>query len=126
LARYGFCKLGIRTRRIMPKTKLLFVCDGNRMRSPTAQRVFSENPEFEVQSAGLFRDATISLTKEHLEWADIIFVMEKRQRNIIHKKFKDLYQTKKIICLYIPDEYEFMQAELIGLLVSGVAPHLPK
>ena len=110
----------------MGRMKLLFVCDANRMRSPTAQRIFSEDPAFEVQSAGLFRDATISVTRGLLEWADIIFVMEKRQRNVIHKKFKDLYQTKKIICLHIPDEYEFMQAELVELLISRVHPHLPK
>ncbi len=53
---------------------------------------------------------------ELLEWADIIFVMEKRQRNIIHKKYKDIYDRKRIVCMYIPDDYDYMDPDLIQLL----------
>jgi predicted protein tyrosine phosphatase len=50
--------------------------------------------------------------------------MEKRQRNIIHSRFKDLYQRKRIICLYIPDNFEFMDPALIELLKEKVTPYL--
>lgn len=30
--------------------------------------------------------------------------------------YPDIYQNKKIVCLYIPDEYDYMQPELIRLL----------
>jgi predicted protein tyrosine phosphatase len=98
------------------KQKLLFLCNQNRLRSPTAEMVFSENPQLEVKSAGVDNDASVPVNRELLEWADIIFVMEKRQRNIIHKKFKDIYRNKRIVCLYIPDDFEYMDPDLIQLL----------
>ena len=98
------------------KQKLLFICNQNRLRSPTAEMVFSENPQLEVKSAGVDKDAFVPVNLELLEWADIIFVMEKRQRNIINKKFKDIYRNKRIVCLYIPDDYEYMHPDLVQLL----------
>ena len=108
----------------MPNQKVLFVCNANRLRSPSAERVFQGRPGLEVKSAGVDKEATVRVSREILEWADIIFVMEKRQRNIIHKTFKDLYRRKRIICLYIPDEYDLMHPDLIGLLLERVPPHL--
>ncbi|HSB10261.1 MAG TPA: ubiquinone biosynthesis protein UbiE, partial [Blastocatellia bacterium] len=48
----------------------------------------------------------------------------KRHRNIIHSRFKEIYQRKRIICLYIPDEFEFMDPELVTLLEEKVTPYL--
>ena len=55
-----------------------------------------------------------------IEWADIIFVMEKSHRNKISKKFKLSLRNKRVICLDIPDEYEYMDQELVALLVERV------
>jgi len=35
-----------------------------------------------------------------------------QHRNTIKKKYPDLYKTKKIICLHIPDDYDYMDNEL--------------
>ena len=104
--------------------KVLFVCEANRLRSPTAETIFSDKPGIEAKSGGVGREATVTVSLELLEWADLIFVMEKRQRNAIHSKFKEIYQRKRIICLYIPDEYEFMDPDLIELLTAKVTPYL--
>ncbi len=104
------------------KEKILFICNQNRLRSPTAEVLFSKNPQLEVRSAGLNHDASVKVSRELLTWADIIFVMEKRQRNIIHKKFKDIYREKRIICLYISDDYDYMDYTLISLLKERL-PH---
>lgn len=106
------------------KHRVLFLCNQNRLRSPTAERVFCEEPGLDVRSAGIDRDAAVPLTRELVEWAETVFVMEKRQRNFIRGKFPDLYQAKRIICLYIPDDHEFMDPELIQILKARVAPHL--
>jgi predicted protein tyrosine phosphatase len=105
-------------------TKVLFVCDANRLRSPTAEAIFSNHPELEVKSAGLSREAAVPVSLDLLEWADVIFVMEKRHRNIIHSRFKELYRRKRIVCLYIPDEFEFMDPELVRLLEERVPRRL--
>lgn len=44
----------------------------------------------------------------------------RHHRNFIRKHYPKVYQTKKIVCLYIPDEYDYMQPELITLLKSKI------
>lgn len=108
------------------KLRVLFLCNQNRLRSPTAERIFSEDARLEVRSAGVDADATVQVTRELLEWSDVIFVMEKRQRNVVHKRFPDLYHAKSIICLYIPDRYALMDPALVQLLQAEVPPHLTR
>ena len=102
----------------------LFVCSQNRLRSPTAERVFFGRIGLEVRSAGTDREADNPISRDDLEWADIVFVMEKRHRDKIQTMFKDLYESKRIVCLFIPDDYEFMQVELVALLTVKVTPYL--
>jgi predicted protein tyrosine phosphatase len=102
----------------------LFVCSQNRLRSPTAERVFFGTPGVSVRSAGTERDADNPVSKDDLEWAEIVFVMEKRHREKLQTMFKGLSNVKRIVCLGIPDEYDFMQPELIKLLKQKVTPYL--
>jgi predicted protein tyrosine phosphatase len=108
------------------KTKVHFVCDKNRLRSATAERLFGDHPQLEVRSAGVDKDATVVVSRELLEWADLVFVMEKRQRNIIHSRFNQIYKGKQIVCLYVPDEFDFMDPLLIALLKDRVTDYLLK
>ena len=64
------------------------------------------------------------MTAGHLSWADLIFVMEKKHLRRLQDKFPEEIVEKKIICLHIADDYEFMQPELVDLLEASVAPHL--
>jgi predicted protein tyrosine phosphatase len=100
--------------------RALFICSQNPLRSPTAEQIFSSWPGIEADSVGLANDATVPLSVEQIEWATIIFVMEKAHRNKLSKKFKNHQNGKKIICLSIPDEYDYMQPELIKLLEAKV------
>jgi predicted protein tyrosine phosphatase len=67
---------------------VLFICSQNRLRSPTAERVFANYSGIQVASAGLDDGAENPVTPELLEWADLIFVMEKRHRNRLSAKFR--------------------------------------
>ena len=102
------------------KVKLLFVCTVNRMRSATAHKIYANDNRFEVKSAGTDKAANTVLTDEILDWADSIVVMEKYHRNHIRKYFPNIYKDKKIVCLYIPDDYDYMQTELIAILKDKV------
>jgi len=104
---------------------VLFICSQNRLRSPTAEQVFSSRPNIECASAGLNHDAENPVTPELVEWAEIIFVMEKAHRNKLTSKFKKYINNKRVICLDIPDDYEFMDPVLVSLLKAKVARHLP-
>jgi predicted protein tyrosine phosphatase len=104
---------------------VLFVCSQNRLRSPTAEQVFASNPGINVASAGTNNDAENPLTAELVRWADLIFVMEKSHRNKVQKRFKSDLKDARMICLEIPDEYEFMDEGLVRLLRAKVSRYLP-
>ncbi|BAZ10623.1 hypothetical protein NIES4071_24460 [Calothrix sp. NIES-4071] len=100
--------------------KLLFICSQNKLRSPTAEAIFSEYEGLEVESAGLNNGAEVPVSVEAIERADVIFVMEKAHRSKLSKKFKPYLKGKRVICLDIPDEYDYMDADLINLLKTKV------
>ena len=104
---------------------VLFICSQNRLRSPTAEQVFSSRQDIECSSAGLNHDAENPVTPELVEWANIIFVMEKAHRNKLNAKFKRHLSKARVICLDIPDDYEFMDPELVRLLKVKVNRFMP-
>ena len=103
-------------------TRVLFVCSQNKLRSPTAERVFANRPGFEVASAGTDRSAETPVSAETIAWADVIFVMERAHRSKLAKNFRAHLKSKRIICLDIPDDFEFMDPALIRLLEAKVGP----
>jgi predicted protein tyrosine phosphatase len=105
---------------------VLFVCSANRLRSPTAEQVFSTWPGVETDSAGISSGATVLLSSEQIDWADIIFVMEKTHRNKLRSKFGAHLSGKRVICLDIPDDYEFMDPVLVRVLENRVSRFLPQ
>ncbi len=103
---------------------LLFVCSENRLRSPTAEEVFSEDHGVNAIGCGTNLDAETPLSGDLIEWADVIFVMEKSHKNKVSKKYKELLQGKKLACLDIPDNYDRMQPELVRLLKNKVPRYI--
>jgi predicted protein tyrosine phosphatase len=104
---------------------VLFICSQNRLRSPTAEQTFASHPGITVASAGLNNDAETPVTPDLVRWADVIFVMEKAHRNKLQKKFRADLKDARVICLDIPDEFEFMDGGLVRLLRAKVSRHLP-
>ena len=104
---------------------LLFVCSENKLRSPTGEEVFSAYQGINAIGCGTNSDAETPVSGDLVEWADVIFVMEKSHRNKVSKKFKELLRGKKLVCLDIPDEYERMDTYLVRLLENRVFKHLP-
>lgn len=100
--------------------KLLFICSQNRLRSPTAEAVFAEYEGIETDSAGLDHYAEVPVSTEAIAWADIIFVMEKSHKTKLMRKFQPFLKDKRVICLDIPDEFAYMDAELIAILKKKV------
>ena len=104
---------------------LLFVCARNRRRSPTAEALFAGVGGVETDSAGLSPDAEQRLAAEQIAWADIVFVMERRHRSALTRGFGTVLRGKRVVCLGIPDDYEFDDPELIRLLWERVPRSVP-
>jgi predicted protein tyrosine phosphatase len=104
--------------------KVLFVCSQNKLRSPTAEQVFAARQDLDVSSAGTNNDAENPLSHELIEWADIIFVMERSHRTKVQARYRAALKNKRLICLHIPDDYDFMDPDLIQILQSKVPRYL--
>lgn len=113
------------TRTQMARAKrVLFVCEGNLHRSPTAERMCATIPGVKARSAGLSSLARVQVTVELLAWADIVFVMERRLKRLLRQRFGPLPEDKELICLNVPDDFQADQPELVVLLAERLAPHL--
>jgi len=99
---------------------LLFLCSRNKLRSPTAEAIFSEYENLHVESAGLNHDAQTRVSLDMIESADVIFVMEKKHKIGLAQMFGDSLKSRRVICLDIPDNYDYMDAALIEILKRKV------
>ncbi|WP_343223764.1 protein tyrosine phosphatase [Paenibacillus oenotherae] len=104
--------------------KLLFICSRNRWRSLTAEKIFDGFNGYAVRSAGTEDSARIKVTEGHIGWSDMIFVMEKRHISRLKQKFSSTQLHKPLICLDIPDDYNYMDEELIETLKSRVSQYV--
>lgn len=59
-----------------------------------------------------------------VDWADIIFAMEKKHKQRLTEKFPSNMQGKQLIVLDIPDEYQYMDEELVEILKASVSTYL--
>jgi len=103
---------------------VLFVCSRNKWRSRTAETIFMSSQDFAVRSAGTENDARIRVSEKLINWADLIFVMEKRHKQRLVEKFDHLLEDKTIVVLDIEDNYKYMDEELIAMLKVSVTPYL--
>jgi predicted protein tyrosine phosphatase len=108
----------------MTARRVLFLCSRHRLRSPTAAEVFRVWPRLEVDSAGLADDAETPLSADQLDWAELIVVMEASHRRRLRSRYAARLRGKRVVCLDIPDRYDFMQPELVELLLRKVGPLL--
>lgn len=104
---------------------ILFVCSANKDRSKTAEDYFAmKYPEMEFDSAGVNKKTcqqlgTNYLDKEHVGWADKIYVMETKHKQAMSAIVGNDY-SKKIVVLHIKDNYKYNDKELIKLLEGKV------
>ena len=108
---------------MVDECNLLFICSRNQWRSPTAEKVYSQKG-FSARSAGTSPNAKRTVSIKDINWATHIFVMEKKHKQRLIAKFTRSLEYKNIIVLDIPDDYQFMDEELIDILNDAVEHHL--
>lgn len=106
------------------RVHVLFVCSRNQWRSPTAERMFKRHPVIVARSAGTSPNARRRISPADIGWADVIMVMEGKHRDRIVAEYARLVEHKTIHVLDIPDDYKYMDPELIEILEQTVEPLL--
>ena len=95
---------------------VLFVCSLNKVRSLTAQHIFQKRVDLQVLSAGTQSNARVVISQKLIDWADIIFLMEKEHEEKLRNKYSEIVQKKQIVCLHIENGYEYMDEDLVEAL----------
>ena len=103
---------------------LLFICSRNQWRSPTAEDIWRKQPGYNARSAGTSPKARKTIGPADIRWADVIFVMEKKHKNRLIAEFTRMLDYKPVHILDIPDEYQYMDPELVDELLSRVRSFL--
>lgn len=109
--------------------KVLFVCRGNRRRSPSAESMFNqiavekgyrvygkncfEDCDFYTMSAGILEEAVIPMTKQFWEYFDRIIALDDSIKIGLERAYGT---SKKIESFQIPDFWPRYDPELMGIL----------
>jgi predicted protein tyrosine phosphatase len=86
--------------------------------------IFSGIDGLAVASAGTAPDAECPISSDLIEWADVLYVMEARQKTVLQRRFGRVLMGKPMVCLGIPDRYSYMQPELIAILKGKMSQYL--
>lgn len=105
------------------RLRVLFVCALNQWRSPTAEVLYRNDARLEVRSAGIRSGARRRLSAADLSWAQIVFVMEREQRQWIQENFREV-GLPPLVTLDIPDEFGYMDPPLQRRLRAAIGPEL--
>jgi predicted protein tyrosine phosphatase len=105
----------------MMPINVLFICSRNQWRSPTAEKIWLKHPEVSVRSAGTSPSARRTVSAKDLQWADVVFVMEDKHKSRLMAEYRRVIEHKHLHVLDIPDEYQYMDPELVELLRGSVA-----
>jgi len=100
--------------------KVLCVCSAGLLRSPTAANTIHKTWGFNTRAAGLVSDYGLIVVDDVLlAWADEIVCMTEPHRVILRSM-----TDKPIQCLGIPDDFNFMDTALVGMIRSEYDPKL--
>jgi len=103
---------------------ILFICSKNKWRSLTAETIYGNSQEHVVRSAGTSPSARVKVNQNMVAWADIVFCMEDKHKEILMKKFPVATRSLQIEVLDIPDEFKYMDEELIEDIEMAVGEYL--
>jgi predicted protein tyrosine phosphatase len=103
---------------------VLFVCSKNQWRSPTAEAIYKNHAQINARSAGTSATARRVINARDIAWAEYILVMEYHHKDRLKEKFGRTLGHAKFHVLDIPDDFQFMDPDLIALIELKVAQML--
>ena len=74
-----------------------------------------------VRSAGTSPNARHKVSADDIRWANVIFVIEEKHKSQLVAEFSRLIEGERIQVLELPDEYKYLDQELVEQLEPSVA-----
>ena len=106
------------------KVRVLFICTQNKVRSLTAEHLYRERPDLDVRSCGTAAFAKNQLTEEIMKWADMVFIFDQSQADVIENRFGKDALGKEIVSLGLEDIYQYKSENLVLKLTAKIEPYL--
>src|SRR5882672_2058679 len=103
---------------LLPKKKVLFVCTHNEVRSLTAEHVYRRRTDLEIRSAGVASHSKNPLTKDVVDWADLVVAFEPKHVETIKRQFPEEQRRTDFVCLRLPDKFEYKSPKLVIKLIA--------
>ena len=107
--------------------RVLAVCSGGLLRSPTIAHTLAADPyNYNTRSAGLNPDYALNLVDQVLlEWADEIVCADTEHEVEIKDMLENIgLSSKSVVCLKLPDVYEYRHRKLVHLIKKRYNQHL--
>jgi predicted protein tyrosine phosphatase len=104
------------------RINVLFVRSRNQWRSPTAEKIYENDDRVNARSRGTTRSAVKTITASDLAWADVVMAMEETHRRRILADFPAGSRFKAVHVLDIPDDFRFMELDLVNLVSTAADP----
>ena len=79
---------------------ILFICSGNKLRSPTAEKIF-KSKTINTKSAGTSKKDNKVIDSKDIKWADTIYVMEEKHKQRLMAYFPNALKYKNVVVLNI-------------------------
>lgn len=92
----------------------------NKWRSPTAEKVYAKHQLINARSRGTSQKARRTISANDIKWADVIFTMEDKHQQQLQSRFPGEMANTDSHVLDIPDEYRFMDPELVQCIEDAV------
>jgi len=105
-------------------TNLLFICSLNKWRSPTAEHLYRNHPDYQVRSAGTSRQARRTVSLQDIRWAHCIYFMEYKHKERTLATFRQELRYKELHVLEVEDRYQYMDPRLVEELRGVLDPML--
>lgn len=103
-----------------PAERVLCVCSAGLLRSPTAAVVLQREFGYNTRSCGSVPDfALVPVDSVLIEWADKIVCMEESHKKALMDADLLRYYKGPVIVLGVPDDYEYMDPDLQGLILES-------
>jgi len=91
---------------------------------PRKGTIFAVGFGIHTRSAGTSKQAKHQVSAKDIVWADLIAVIEYKHQQALQEKFSKQLKHKTVIVLDIPDDYHYMDEELIEIIKLSMSIHL--